>query len=49
MRSRGWYIVAAVIFLGAIAGAAAIVISGIGGMGAGLFQVVVPGSADLEL
>ena len=49
MRSRTWYVVAAAIFFAAIGGAAWIAISSIGGMGAGLFQVVVPGSADLEL
>lgn len=49
MPGRKWYVVAVVILVGALGGAAWIVISGIGGMGAGLFQFVVPGSADLEL
>jgi hypothetical protein len=49
MPSRGWYVVAAVIFFGAVAGAVSILMSGIGGIGTALVQVVVPGSADLEL
>ena len=49
MPSRAWYVLAAVIVFGAIAGAAAIVLSGIGGVGTGLVQVIVPGGAELDL
>jgi len=49
MPSRGWYVVAAVILIAAVAGAVAIVVSRIGNVGAGLVQIVVPGGADLDL
>lgn len=49
MPSRAWYVVAAVIFFGAVAGGIGFLLSGLGSLGAGLVQVVVPGSADLDL
>ncbi|HKU94580.1 MAG TPA: hypothetical protein VJR58_04860 [Vineibacter sp.] len=49
MPSRGWYVVAAVVLIAAVAGAVWIVASRIGDVGAGLVQVVVPGGADLDL
>jgi hypothetical protein len=49
MPSRGWYVLAAVIFVGAMAGAVWFAIARAGGIEAGLQQVVVPGGADLNL
>jgi len=49
MPSRGWYVVAAVILIAAVAGAVSLAVSRIGNVGAGLVQVVVPGGADLDL
>jgi hypothetical protein len=49
MPSRGWYVVAALIIIGAIAGAIWTAVSQFQGIAAGLVQVVVPGGADLEL
>jgi hypothetical protein len=49
MPSRGWYIVAALILIGAIAGAVWMAVSRIGGITAAMVQIVVPGGADLDL
>ncbi len=49
MPSRVWYVVAAAILIASVAGAVWLAVSRIGNVGAGLVQVVVPGSADLDL
>jgi hypothetical protein len=49
MPSRAWYIVAAIIGVGAIAAAGWLLVVRLGSIGAGLVQILVPGSADLEL
>lgn len=49
MPNRGWYVVAAVVFFGAIVASIWLTVSRLGGIGDSLVQVVVPGSADLTL
>jgi hypothetical protein len=49
MPGRGWYVLAVLIVLGSLAGAVALAVTRLGGIGAGLVQVVVPGGATLDL
>ncbi|MCW5748324.1 MAG: hypothetical protein KIT36_19205 [Alphaproteobacteria bacterium] len=49
MPSRGWYVVAAVVLVAAVVAAVWLAVARVGGMQGGLTQIVVPGSADLEL
>lgn len=49
MPGRGWYVLAALVFLASLAGAVALAISRVGEISSGLVQVVVPGSAVLDL
>lgn len=49
MPGRTWYVVAALVVVGAVAAAVWLAVSRLGGIADGLVQVVVPGSADLAL
>jgi hypothetical protein len=49
MTSRGWYVVAALLFLAGGAGAAWVLWSGISGIGESFVRVTVPGSGDVQL
>ncbi|TXL71529.1 hypothetical protein FHP25_29565 [Vineibacter terrae] len=49
MPSRGWYVVSVMVLVAAIAGAIWLTMARVGDMGVALVQVVVPGSATLDL
>jgi hypothetical protein len=49
MTSRAWYIVAALLFIGAGVGAGWTLWTGIAGIGASLVRIAVPGSGELTL
>lgn len=49
MPGRGWYVLAAAIFLAGMIGSVWYAVTRVVGMESGLIQIVVPGTADLEL